>query len=123
MMGMADSNALVVATSAQQAVEFVGLPEANLILAHATVYIATAPKSNCCTIAIGKASAEVREGPHSCRSQNICATGTTRDRRNSGTARGTQIQPRLRRRIRPAGLSARRDGSITSPRKTGSKNV
>ena len=61
-VGMADSNALVVATSAQQAVEFVGLPEAQLILAHATVYIATAPKSNRCTIAIGKASTEVKEG-------------------------------------------------------------
>jgi putative ATPase len=61
-VGMADSNALVVATAAQQAVEFVGLPEAQLILAHATVYIATAPKSNRCTMAIGKASAEVREG-------------------------------------------------------------
>jgi len=61
-VGMADSNALVVATSAQQAVEFVGVPEAQLILAHATVYVATAPKSNRCTVAIGKASAEVREG-------------------------------------------------------------
>jgi putative ATPase len=61
-VGMADSNGLVVATAAQQAVEFVGLPEAELILAHATVYIATAPKSNRCTVAIGKASAEVREG-------------------------------------------------------------
>ncbi len=61
-VGMADSNALVVATSALQAVEFVGMPEAQLILAHASVYIATAPKSNRCTIAIGKASAEVREG-------------------------------------------------------------
>ena len=61
-VGMADSNALVVATSAQQAVEFVGLPEAQLVLAHASVYVATAPKSNRCTVAIGKASAEVREG-------------------------------------------------------------
>ncbi len=61
-VGMADSNALVVATSALQAAEFVGLPEAQLILAHATVYIATAPKSNRCTVAIGKAAAEVREG-------------------------------------------------------------
>ena len=61
-VGMADSNALVVATAAQQAVDFVGLPEANLLLAHATVYIATAPKSNRCTVAIGKASAEVRDG-------------------------------------------------------------
>ena len=61
-VGMADSNALMVATSAQQAVEFVGLPEAQLILAHATVYIATAPKSNRCTMAIAKATSEVREG-------------------------------------------------------------
>jgi len=61
-IGMADSQALIVATSAQHAVEFVGLPEAQLILAHATVYIATAPKSNRCTVAIGKAAAEVREG-------------------------------------------------------------
>ncbi|MEI6073322.1 MAG: replication-associated recombination protein A [Verrucomicrobiae bacterium] len=61
-IGMADSNALVVAMAAQQAVEFVGLPEANLLLAHATVYLATAPKSNRCTVAIGKASQEVREG-------------------------------------------------------------
>ncbi len=61
-VGMADSNALVVTTAAQQAVEFVGLPEAQLILAHATIYVATAPKSNRCTVAIGKASAEVREG-------------------------------------------------------------
>ena len=61
-VGMADSNALVVAVAAQQAVEFVGLPEAQLVLAHVTVYVATAPKSNRCTMAIGKASAEVREG-------------------------------------------------------------
>lgn len=61
-VGMADSNALVVATAALQGVEFVGMPEAQLLLAHATVYVATAPKSNRCTVAIGKASAEVREG-------------------------------------------------------------
>ena len=61
-VGMADSNALVVAVAAQQAVEFVGLPEAQLVLAHATVYVGTAPKSNRCTVAIGKASAEVRDG-------------------------------------------------------------
>jgi len=61
-VGMADSNALIVAVSAQQACDFVGLPEAQLILAHATVYVATAPKSNRCTVAIGKASKEVAEG-------------------------------------------------------------
>jgi putative ATPase len=43
-------------------VEFVGLPEAELILAHATLYLATAPKSNSATVAIGKAAREVQEG-------------------------------------------------------------
>ncbi|MFZ9920946.1 MAG: replication-associated recombination protein A, partial [Terrimicrobiaceae bacterium] len=45
-IGLADSNALVIAQAAAQAVEFIGLPEANLLLAHATLYLATAPKSN-----------------------------------------------------------------------------
>jgi putative ATPase len=45
-IGMADPQALVVAVAAQQAVEFVGLPEAQIPLAHAAVYLATAPKSN-----------------------------------------------------------------------------
>ena len=61
-IGLADSNGLVVAQAAVQAVEFVGLPEAELILAHATLYLATAPKSNSATVAIGKAAREVREG-------------------------------------------------------------
>lgn len=61
-IGLADSNALVVAQAAAQAVEFIGLPESNLILAHATLYLATAPKSNSATVAIGKAASEVREG-------------------------------------------------------------
>ncbi len=45
-VGMADPQALVVCVAAQQAVHFVGLPEANLALAQAVVYLATAPKSN-----------------------------------------------------------------------------
>src|SRR5216684_3785353 len=45
-VGMADPQALVVAVAAQQAVHFVGLPEANLALAQAVVYLASAPKSN-----------------------------------------------------------------------------
>jgi putative ATPase len=61
-VGMADPQALVVAVAAQQAVEFVGMPEAQLPLAHAVIYIATAPKSNSATVAIGKAMAEVKQG-------------------------------------------------------------
>jgi putative ATPase len=45
-VGVADPQALVVAVAAQQAVHFVGLPEGNLALAEAVVYLATAPKSN-----------------------------------------------------------------------------
>ncbi|HEX7246508.1 MAG TPA: replication-associated recombination protein A, partial [Actinomycetota bacterium] len=54
-VGMADSDALVVAVAAAQAVEHVGLPEARLNLAHATIYLATAPKSNSVYTAIGAA--------------------------------------------------------------------
>ncbi len=61
-VGMADSQALLVATAAAHAVDFVGLPEAQLNLAHAAIYIATAPKSNRTTLAIGAATKEVSEG-------------------------------------------------------------
>ncbi len=45
-IGMADSNALIMAEAAARAIEYVGLPEAQLNLAHAVIYLATAPKSN-----------------------------------------------------------------------------
>jgi len=61
-IGNADPQALVVAMAAQQAVEFVGLPECQLPLAQAVIYLATAPKSNSATTAIGKARADVRSG-------------------------------------------------------------
>jgi putative ATPase len=60
-IGMADSNALLVAVAAAQAVEHVGLPEARLNLAHATIYLATAPKSNAVITAIGAAGRDVHE--------------------------------------------------------------
>lgn len=61
-VGMADSNALRVAIAAQQAVEFVGMPEARIPLAHATIYIATAPKSNRAYVAINAALEDVKNG-------------------------------------------------------------
>ncbi len=61
-IGMADSQALVVAVAAQQAVEFVGMPEAQIPLAHAAVYLATAPKSNRAYEGIAKAMEEVKSG-------------------------------------------------------------
>ncbi len=61
-IGMADSNALLVATSAAQAVALVGMPEGALLLAHATVYCATAPKSNAVNVAISEARQDVNSG-------------------------------------------------------------
>lgn len=60
-IGMADSLSLVVADAAARAVEFVGLPEAQLNLAHAVVHLASAPKSNRVTVALALAVADVRE--------------------------------------------------------------
>ena len=62
-VGLADSMGLVVADAAARAVEFVGLPEAQLNLAHAVAYLATAPKSNRTTVALGRAHTDVSERP------------------------------------------------------------
>jgi putative ATPase len=58
-IGMADPLSLLVADAAARAVEFVGLPEAQLSLAQATVHLATAPKSNRVTVALGRARDDV----------------------------------------------------------------
>jgi putative ATPase len=60
-VGMADSQALLVAAAAAHAVEHVGLPEARINLAHATIYLARAPKSNAVIRAIGAAQRDVRD--------------------------------------------------------------
>lgn len=61
-VGLADPMALPLATAAHHAVEFIGLPEAELTLAHATLYIATAPKSNSATLALGEAHRALKSG-------------------------------------------------------------
>jgi putative ATPase len=61
-VGMADPNALVVAVAAQHAVEFVGMPEARIPLAHAAVYVATSPKSNRAYEALNRAMEDVKTG-------------------------------------------------------------
>ena len=62
-VGLADPHALPLAVAAHHAVDFVGLPEAELTLAHATLYIATAPKSNSATVALGEARRALAEQP------------------------------------------------------------
>ena len=62
-VGLADPQALPLTVAAHHAVDFIGLPEAELTLAHATLYIATAPKSNSATLALGAAHRVLKEAP------------------------------------------------------------
>jgi putative ATPase len=61
-IGMADPSALPTAVAAAQTVQLIGMPEAQLTLAHATVHLATAPKSNAVTTALAAAMADIRAG-------------------------------------------------------------
>jgi len=61
-IGLADSNGLRVALAAQQAFESLGMPEGRIPLAHATVYLATAPKSNAAYAGLNQAMADVASG-------------------------------------------------------------
>ena len=61
-IGMADPQALVVAVAAADAVQFIGMPEGRIPLAEATVYLATAPKSNASYLAIDQAIGDIRAG-------------------------------------------------------------
>jgi len=60
-VGMADPQALVVCMAAQQAYHFIGLPEGELVLAQAAVYLATAPKSNALYAGFGMVKEEIRQ--------------------------------------------------------------
>lgn len=62
-IGLADSRALPLAVATFQACEQIGLPECELNLAHATLFMATAPKSNSATLAIGSAKEALRSQP------------------------------------------------------------
>jgi putative ATPase len=61
-VGMADPTALQTAVAAAQTVQLIGMPEAQLTLAHATVHLATAPKSNAVTTALGAAMSDIKAG-------------------------------------------------------------
>jgi putative ATPase len=61
-IGMADPTALQVAAATAQTVALIGLPEAQLTLAHCTIYLATAPKSNAVTTALAAAMDDIRAG-------------------------------------------------------------
>ena len=86
-IGMADPTALQTAVAAAQTVQLIGMPEAQLTLAHATVHLASAPKSNAVTTALGAAMADIQAGKAGwCR--RICVTATTPERQRSATRMG-----------------------------------
>jgi putative ATPase len=60
-IGNADPHALMVATSAFQAINVIGMPEGRIVLAQATTYLASAPKSNASYVAIKEAQADIRD--------------------------------------------------------------
>lgn len=61
-VGMADPQALQIAVAAAESAQLIGMPEARIPLAEATIYIATAPKSNAVVTAIGQACSDVKSG-------------------------------------------------------------
>ena len=61
-IGMADPTALQTAVAAAQTVQLIGMPEAQITLAHATIHLATAPKSNAVVAAIGAAMSDIKAG-------------------------------------------------------------
>ncbi|MEP4079467.1 replication-associated recombination protein A [Haloferula sp.] len=85
-IGLADSNALRVAMDAQQAFEFIGMPEGRIPLAHATVYLATAPKSNSAYAALGAAMKDVSSG----RTLAVPEHLRTKTRKKLAAASGTE---------------------------------
>ncbi len=83
-IGMADPQGLPLAVAAQQAVEFIGMPEARITLAHATVYLATAPKSNRAYLGVDKAMEEVKNGVTLAVPRHLRSTGSKRAAKTLG---------------------------------------
>ena len=78
-VGLADPNALLQAVAASQALAFVGLPEAAYHLTQATVYLASAPKSNSIGVAMEAARSLVRDGPSPIVPDHLKGSGPGRD--------------------------------------------
>ncbi|MEG2724708.1 MAG: replication-associated recombination protein A [Kiritimatiellia bacterium] len=81
-IGNADPRALTLAVATLQAVEFIGMPEAQIVLAQATTYLASAPKSNAAYLAIKEATADLRAGrvqpvPEHLKNLHVSAEGSS----------------------------------------------
>jgi putative ATPase len=87
-VGNADPRALSVAVAAAQALEFVGLPEAQLNLSQAAIYLALAPKSNASAAAIWEARADVQQVGNARPPAMLRSTGHSRAARARGHGKG-----------------------------------
>ena len=96
-VGDADPQALVVAVAAAQALEHVGLPEAQLNLAQAAIYLANAPKSNAVVRALSAATKDVARARQPAPAEGAPRRPAIAGRRSSATARATSTRTRTRR--------------------------
>ena len=87
-IGNADPRALSVAVAAAQALEFVGLPEAQLNLSQAAIYLARAPKSNASAVAIWEARKDVRERGNARPPAMLRSTGHRKAAKDRGHGEG-----------------------------------
>ena len=99
-VGNADSQALVVASSADATLRRVGMPEGHYALAQACVYLATAPKSNACNAAWHRAK-ELIEKDGALPVPKKLRNAVTPLMREEGYGSGYRVRPRLRGRRRP----------------------
>jgi len=83
-IGNADPRGLTLAVSAMEAVDFVGMPEARIILAQATTYLATAPKSNASYLGIDQAMDDIKNGRTLPVPRPLRSTGSKRAAREFG---------------------------------------
>ena len=104
-IGLADPQALTVAVAAQQAVHFIGMPEGRIPLAEATVYLATAPKSNTAYAALNEAMADVRRLPNDPVPLHL-RNAVTGLMHQMGYGKRLQVFPRLRRPLCAPGIPA-----------------
>ena len=118
-IGLADPQALVVALAAKDAYDYLGSPEGELALAEATVYLATAPKSNAVYTAFGAATRVAKEGGSLLPPKTILNAPTEADEGSEGYGVGLPLRPRRAGRLLRPGLfpgSARpADASTTRP--------
>ena len=110
-VGMADPTALPLAVAAAQVVQLVGMPEARIALAQATMHLATAPKSNAVIVAIDEAMADVRGGavgavPPHLRDGHYAGAQRLGQRASATGTRTTTPTPCSRSSTRPTSSSA-----------------